>query len=312
MRYKISKSCLLIFYFLFLLKPVSVFSQVNSKDDSFEVVGYWNKNEKINYLIENRKYKVTSTDSTKTEFYRYSVEIFVKDSASKSYQFEWVYSRFETNIENKVLQKLKQINEGLKVKVITTEIGQFVGISNFDEIKQKVKPLFSAIKTEFKDTPGASQLIKEHEAFYNSKDAMENVAFRDIHQYYKFYGETYKVNADVKGKAILRNNFGGDPLNASLLVKLSEIDKEDKTNVVKLVHTIDAKQAKTAISEAGIIVGNEKSKKFIPNSTEPISYVEKITTRFHAPTGWVLYSNGSNEISAGKSKNTDEVIFKIK
>ena len=80
----------------------------------------------------------------------------MKDSASKSYQFEWVYSRIETNIENKVLQKLKQINEGLKVKVITTEIGQLVGIANYEEIKQKVKPLFSAIKAEFKDTPGAS------------------------------------------------------------------------------------------------------------------------------------------------------------
>ena len=145
-----------IFYFLFVFIPISVFSQTNAKDESVDIVGYWNLNEKLNYIIDNRKYKITSNDSTKTEYYKYSVELFVKDSASKSYQFEWVYSRFETNIENKVLQKLKQINEGLKVKVITTEIGQFVGIANYEEIKQKVKPLFSAIKAEFKDTPGAS------------------------------------------------------------------------------------------------------------------------------------------------------------
>jgi hypothetical protein len=312
MLYKIRVAFIIVFYFLIYLVPFSVLSQINSKEQSVEVVGYWNKNEKLNYIVDNRKYRITANDSTKTEYYKYSVELFVKDSASKSYQFEWVYSRFETNIDNKVLQKLKQINEGLKVKVITTEIGQFVGIANFDEIKQKVKPIFSAIKTEFKDTPGASQLIKEHEAYYNSKDAMENVAFRDIHQYYKFYGETYKVNVDVKGKAMLRNNFGGDPLNASLLVKLSEIDKEDNTSVIKLVHTVDAKQSKSAIVDGGIVVGNEKSKKFVPNSTEPVAYVEKITTRFHAPTGWVLYSEGSNEISCGKSKNIDEVIFKIK
>jgi hypothetical protein len=301
-----------IFYFLFVFIPISVFSQTNAKDESVDIVGYWNLNEKLNYTIDNRRYKITSNDSAKTEYYKYSVELFVKDSASKSYQFEWVYSRFETNIENKVLQKLKQINEGLKVKVITTEIGQFVGIANYEEIKQKVKPLFSAIKAEFKDTPGASQLIKEHEAYYNSKDALENVAFKDIHQYYTFYGETYKVNLDVKGKAMLRNNFGGDPLNASLLVKLSEIDKEDKTNVIKLVHTIDSKQAKTAVSDAGIVIGNEKSKNFVPNSTEPFSYIEKVTSRFHAPTGWVLYSGSSNEISSGKSKNIDEIVFKIK
>lgn len=78
------------------------------------------------------------------------------------------------------------------------------------------------------------------------------------------------MNLDVKGKAMLRNNFGGDPLNASLLVKLSEIDKEDKTNVIKLVHTIDSKQAKTAVSDAGIVIGNEKSKNFVPNSSETI------------------------------------------
>ena len=312
MKDKSKEVYLAVFYFLFVFIPVSVYSQINSKDQSVEVVGYWNNNEKLNYLIENKKYKITATDTTKIDYYKYSVEIFVKDSASKSYQFEWVYSRFETNIDNKLLQKLKQINEGLKVKIITTEIGRFVGISNFEEIKQKVKPLFSAIKTEFKDTPGANQLIKEHESYYNSKDAMENVAFRDIHQYYSFYGETYKVNVDVKGKAILRNNFGGEPLNASLLVKLSEIDKEDNTSVIKLVHTVDAKQSKTAVSEAGIIVGNEKSKKFIPNSSEPMAYIEKITTRFHAPTGWVLYSGGSNEITLGKSKNIDEITFKIK
>ncbi|MFN5793171.1 MAG: hypothetical protein ACK455_00110 [Bacteroidota bacterium] len=135
---------------------------------------------------------------------------------------EWTCSRFEINIENKVLKKLKQIKEGLKVRVITTEIGQFVEIANQEEI-----------------------------------------------------------------------------------------NKEDKTSVIKLVHTIDARQAKTAVLDAGIIIGNEKSKNFVPNSTEPVSYIEKVTTRFHALTGWVLYSECSNEISSTKSKNMDEIICKI-
>jgi hypothetical protein len=61
------------FYFLFVFIPISVFSQTNAKDESVDIVEYWNLNEKLNYIIDNRKYKITSNDSAKTEYYKYSV-----------------------------------------------------------------------------------------------------------------------------------------------------------------------------------------------------------------------------------------------
>lgn len=288
-------------------------AQINNQESSVEVVGYWNRNEKLTYILKNLKYKITEEDTTTKEYYNYSIEISVKDSASKSYQFDWVYSNYQSNIENKLLNRLKGINQGLKVKVITTEIGSYVGVSNFEEIKQKLKPLFTALKTEFKDVANSSTLIRDYEVLYSSKESIENLAFKEIQQYYSFYGEKYKLDTEVKGKAKVRNNFGGDPFDASLSIKLTEIDKEDNNSVIKLNHNIDSKQAKEAISDANLIIGNDKSKKYVAiNNTSPINYFEKITSRIHAPTGWVLYSNKSLEIVSGKSKNVEEAIFKIK
>lgn len=284
-------------------------AQINTAENSVEVIGYWLKKEKLNYQFTNGSYKIKGKDTTFNQTYHFNVEISVADSAEKFYIIEWKYSDFQSNITDPVKQKIASIKNGLTIKVSTSDAGSYLGIANWSTIKDEMKMKLKALKEEFKGNADAKALLEETEQNFSNKDAMQYVAFAEISQYYSFFGEKFNIGKAIDGKAKIRNRFGGEPLDAEVKIKLDEVDTEDQLSVLNLTHVVNPGQAKNAIIEANLTIGDEKAKTSNPGN---VQMSEKVISRFHSPTGWILFNSAIFEVVSDKAKNADVTTFKLR
>ena len=92
------KKTIILFWTLFIV--VNLEAQINMNDSTAQVIAYWNLNDKQTYQVTTEKYKIVDSDTTVTEYFKYMVDITVKDSTSNSYTIDWFYHAYEINEEN--------------------------------------------------------------------------------------------------------------------------------------------------------------------------------------------------------------------
>ena len=88
--------------FFVLILAINLQAQINMNDSTAQVVAYWNLHEKQVYQVTHEKYKIKGTDTTYTDYWKYIVDITIKDSAANSYTIDWFYHDYEIEEENEL------------------------------------------------------------------------------------------------------------------------------------------------------------------------------------------------------------------
>ncbi|HBS11071.1 MAG TPA: hypothetical protein DEO36_00800 [Flavobacteriaceae bacterium] len=101
----------------------NAFGQINMKDSTAQVIGYWNIGDKQSYNVSLQKIKLRETDTISNELMTYNVDVTVIDSTANSYSIEWFYHNYKTNSTNEIVKKVTSLSEDLKVIIETDEFG---------------------------------------------------------------------------------------------------------------------------------------------------------------------------------------------
>lgn len=297
---------------LLLLLIIKVNCQINIADSTTQVIGYWDRNEKQTYLISNEKLKIQDGDTISREFTKYEVDITITDSTENGYLINWFYRDYVVETENELIRKLSSIIEDMNVQIKTDDLGTFVEIVNWEDIRDFIIKGTSMLKDELKDIPNIDKVITQMENMYNSKQAIEASAINEILQFHYFHGLKYKLWEDYSYDNKLANMFGGDPFDAKVNFWLDEINSDDNNAVYRMHQSVDSVQL-TNETFKYLTKMAETMQTHAPKREE-FSFLHNETytaSRIHG-SGWPLYSIQTKEVKADNVIQIEECIIDLK
>lgn len=303
------KKVLLLFL---LLSITNVFGQINMVDSIAQVISYWEIGEKQNYTISHEKVKLTDSDTTSRELTTYDVEVTVLEQTDKSYTVQWLYKNINTDNTNPTIQKLLNISKEMTVIFKTDELGVFIEVVNWQEVKDYILKASAALRKEFVNKPEMENILDQLEATYSSKTAIESASIRDIQQFHTFHGAQYKLGEFLEGKMKVPNIYGPEPFDSDFTVYLDEINEENNNFVMRASQEVDKEQL-TSATLTYLTTLAEKMK-VNPPTKEDIKELKNETvtaSRIHG-TGWVIYSVQTITVTAENITNIEERIIEIK
>lgn len=296
----------------FLLPGVTTFGQINIADSTAQVISYWDKGEKKNYSVIAEKIKINGADTTSKEITTYDVEITVLNATDKSYTIEWLYKNITTNSQNPTIQKIMNITKDMKVVFKTNELGVFVEVVNWKEIKDYIQKSTLTLRNEFKDIPEMDKIFKQIEATYSAREAIESASIKDIQQFHTFHGAKYKLGEVLEGKLKVPNIYGTEPFDSDFTVYLDEINEQDNNFIMRATQEVNIEQLKNAT--INYLTTMSKNLKVDSPKREDLKDLgnETLTaSRIHG-TGWVVYSIQTTTITSDNVTNIEERIIDIK
>lgn len=286
--------------------------QINIADSTTHVISYWDKNEKQTYKISNEKLQIQGEDTLSRETFKYEVDITILDSSENAYLINWFYRDYMIETDNEVMKKLSSIMKDINVQVKTDELGTFVEVVNWEDIRDYILKSTSILKDELKDLPNIDKVLVQYENMYNSKQSIEATAINEILQFHFFHGLKYKLGEVNTFNHKIENLFGGDPFDATLNFWLDEIDSKDNSAVYKMSQSVDSVQLKNEAIKY-LIKMAEIMKTPAPKS-EDVSFLTNltlITSRIHS-SGWPIYSVQTKKIKADNVLQIEECKIELK
>jgi hypothetical protein len=298
--------------FLTLLSIISFDLNAQISVDA-QTVGYWSINDTQSFKALYQKTKIKDNDTISDLKVNYEIDITVIDSTKTSYTVEWFYKNYKIETDNELISKLSKVANNLKVKIKTDEFGAFIEVLNWQEIQKYIGKTTKVLKKELKDVPNINEIIKQTSVFYNSKEAIEANAIKDIQQYYTFYGGKYIYDNDVNTITKTKNNFGGEDFDTKVKISLDEIDLENDNYIIRMHSTIDSVQLTNATYKQFKNIAKITGNKILKRDEFPNVTNETWTaSRIHGSTGWTTYSVLTKEVTAENTKNIEETTIQLK
>ena len=302
---------LLVIGIVFLLS-VNMYGQINEKDSTVQVVAYWSKLDQQSYNVSYEKIKIKSSDTISKELMKYEVDVKVIDATENSYTTEWFYKNFTIDTDNELVKKLTSLSNDMSVIIKTDELGSFVEIVNWKDVKEYLTKVTKELEKELKDIPNYKKIIEKVMNVYATKESIEANAIKDAIQFYSFHGVKYKLNEEINIKLEVANNFGGKPFETDVTYSLDEINSEAGNSIIRMKQVVNSEQLTDAtynylkkIGTFGTNIPDRKDFPFLTNETFTAS-------RIHGETGWIIYSIETKKIRAEETTNIEERIITIK
>lgn len=302
---------LLVIGIVFLLS-VNMYGQINEKDSTVQVVAYWSKLDQQSYNVSYEKIKIKSSDTISKELMKYEVDVKVIDATENSYTTEWFYKNFTIDTDNELVKKLTSLSDDMSVIIKTDELGSFVEIVNWKDVKEYLTKVTKELEKELKDIPNYKKIIEKVMNVYATKESIEANAIKDAIQFYSFHGVKYKLNEEINIKLEVANNFGGKPFETDVTYSLDEINSEAGNSIIRMKQVVNSEQLTDAtynyLKKTGTFGTNIPDRKDFPFLTN-----ETFTaSRIHGETGWIIYSIETKKIRAEETSNIEERIITIK
>jgi hypothetical protein len=303
---KISLSFLLLFWGLF------GYGQINMEDSSVQVITYWDKGDVTSYSITLHKTNIVGEDTTLFETTTYDVDITVLKATDKTYIVQWHYKNMSTNNDNPTVQKLMNMTKNMKVIYKTNELGIFLEVVNWKDIKKYIQKAIQSLGKDMASNPELNKALSQMQATYSTKEAIESVAIKDIQQFHTFHGAKYLLGEVVEGQLQLPNIYGTGAIDADFLAYLDEINEEENNYIMRA--TQEANKEQLSIAAFEYLTKMSKHLNVPPPQREDINDLTNITetgSRIHG-SGWVIYSIQTVTITSENVTHVEERIIEIK
>ena len=112
-------------------------------EDAIEVVGYFCKNDTMTFRQTHNKYKIQENDTTVSESYEEDFMIVVTDSTSDGYKMKYIPLSFTLHdadtVTSLMTNAMSQLMQSVECEFTTDELGLLKSITNWREIRDKLK-----------------------------------------------------------------------------------------------------------------------------------------------------------------------------
>lgn len=224
------------------------------EDNSIPFVTYWSIGDTLRFEVTKTKHKwnndlVTDTDSTSHE-----LTLIVLDSTDTSYKIKAVIrNQMEDFLYDPtykaILKDYRQIDPIYK----TTETGEFLGIENWKDISNQMKPLYNRIigvmTDDKKHSRQAKKRIESLLEMYNTKEGIEQLVYKELVAIHWPFGMAFPTKEPLLYEEEYPNLFGGAPLRSEAKIYFEDIDPEDSFCVMIRESKLNPEDTKNLIND---------------------------------------------------------------
>jgi hypothetical protein len=227
---------------LFAFTGYLAFSQNADKDSSANTIAYWKKGEHKVLSIVHSKETFSQGKLKSTFSIGYNADILVLDSTASGYTLQWTFSLPEKTIkENPSVVGSLPVYEGMKMVFKTSQVGAFLELSNWQEVKDAYIKMMEISLPEKLDSAAQAAIDKSKELF-NSKEMVEASLIREIQIFHSNYGYKF-TKSEIKAETELANPFADEPLPAIQTFRISELNPGQDYFKLIIEQEIDKKGA---------------------------------------------------------------------
>lgn len=271
-------SYLALFLFLIAHKVIG-----QTKVDSIPFVAYWQNGDCYNFKVTKLKQQWQGDKLIKNDSATFQANFTVLDSSETGYRIKWAYdidwSKFSF-ADSSTSELIKNIAKDMIMEATykTDEVGQYMGLENFEEIKNKMLNIFDKISEHFEKSGKMppEQSKKMNQALlklFSSQELVEQMVAEDILLFHSPFGIIYPVRDTLLYTGEMQNPFGNTPIPARTSIFTNDLDLDNSFCVISQITTInptDAKKYLLALLPQLGIPANE-IKKMAQTSTLDIS-----------------------------------------
>ncbi len=204
------------------------------------------------------------------------------------------------------------ITKDMKVRFRTDEMGVFLEVLNWSEVRDYIQKAIAAVRKDLKAVPEMEKALKQIETTYSTKEAIEATSIKDVQQFHSFHGAKYKLGELLEGQLKAPNIYGKEPFDCDFSVYLDEINTDENNYVLRSAQVVNQAQLTNATYD--YLTQLAKSMKTAGPKKEDIGDLKNETTtasRIHG-TGWVIYSIQTTTVMLDNVTNIEERIIEIK
>ena len=237
---------------LFLV--VGYFAGFSQTDTTFvPFVSYWAKGDSYNFKITKINQQWESDEIVKDDTSSYLANFLVLDSTETSYTIQWSYKNqlSDYNIPEDLMDRFAQY-ENIDVIYKTSEVGDFTGIENWEEISISMRGMFGELIDFMVETNDIDRATFESQMapmiqVFESKQGIEQIVFKELYFMHFLFGLQYSVEEPIKYEEFLPNLFGGDPIKGDSKLYVEEVDFENDYCVMRKEMRLDPTDSKNMI-----------------------------------------------------------------
>lgn len=227
---------------LALLLAITAFSAGSfCQDDTTSVsyVAYWSVGDSYDFKVRKTSMQWTGDSLTKDEISEYTANFEVIDSTESSYTVVWTYSNELVNtwdIPEEMLDELSKY-EMSEVVYTTTEMGEFTGIENWEELSQMMRSMFNDVfriiaKESEADFDKLMQAAQPFLEMYSSKEGIEQMVLPELKLLHFPFGAMIPVGDTIQFEDQFPNLLGGDPIRADAKLWFEQVDFAEERSVL--------------------------------------------------------------------------------
>ena len=227
---------------LALLLAITAFSAGSfCQDDTTSVsyVAYWSVGDSYDFKVRKTSMQWTGDSLTKDEISEYTANFEVIDSTESSYTVVWTYSNELVNtwdIPEEMLDELSKY-EMSEVVYTTTEMGEFTGIENWEELSQMMRSMFNDVfriiaKESEADFDKLMQAAQPFLEMYSSKEGIEQMVLPELKLLHFPFGAMIPVGDTIRFEDQFPNLLGGDPIRADAKLWFEQVDFAEERSVL--------------------------------------------------------------------------------
>jgi hypothetical protein len=224
-----------------LLALIAITAGAFSQDDTTSVsyVAYWSTGDSYDFRVRKTSMQWTGDSLTKDEISEYVANFEVVDSTETSYTVVWTYSNELINtwdIPEEMLDELSKY-EMSEVVYTTTELGEFIGIENWEQLAEMMRSMFKDVfriiakdsETEYDKMMQAAQPFLE---MYSSREGIEQMVLPELKLFHFPFGAMIPVGDTIRYEDLFPNLLGGDPIRADAKLWFEEVDFGEERSVL--------------------------------------------------------------------------------
>ncbi len=224
------------------------FGQNQITDTSTTIVAYWDEGDNRILEVEQAYEYYVNNELKKEKRTTYEAHVKVINETDKSYTIEWTNKNIQTSEdENPITKNIVKITEGLKMTYKTDELGVFIGLVNWEEIRDYLNDILDKRLKESNNDPQVATVSNQIRSIYQTKESIEQTAIKDIQLFHSPYGGEFILNEKLTFETQLPNVLGGEPFPANMTIELTDLKPKEDYCKLTISQQIDKKKGSALI-----------------------------------------------------------------
>jgi len=216
-----------------------------------EFVAYWDLGDSFDYRITKTRKNFDSEVLTASDSTTYFGTFTVIDSTANEYLINWKYKANFTDLPLEYSELLNNNSIVLDFKYKTTELGEFLGLENWEEVAETLRSnLKSGKAADLNNTGiGSDLFLQSIYKDFLTKEAVEELILAELQLFHFPFGSALDPNEDLVYENEFTNFFGDDPLKGTTEIKFADVDYENLFCVFTTKSSINEDDAKQMLTE---------------------------------------------------------------